>query len=114
MHSFLESKFEPHYLIYIHDLNISQNQLLAIAKKLAPNKTLEPYHDNTADMLMAAREKIAAGDYSPPVMFEFILVSVFGESYGGKHASDDDNKLLGIAGDKTDADIETILRPLFA
>lgn len=98
--------------VRIHDMNISQNRVLAIARKVAPHKTLEPYHESTAEMFKAAHEKIASGDYSLPVLFEHILCSLFGEGYGAQHTSEADNKLLGIAGDKTDADVEAILKPL--
>lgn len=100
--------------VRIHDINISQNRLLAIVRKLAPNKSFDPYHDSTAEIFKAANEKIANGDYSMPVLYDHIIVSLFGEGYGGKHPSEDDNKLLGIAGDKTDADVEAILKPLLA
>ena len=100
--------------VQVHDMSISQNKLLAIAKKVAPNKALEPYHESTAEIFKATNEKIAKGDYSLPVMYDHIICSLFGEGYGALHASEDDNKLLGVAGDKTDADLEAILKPLLA
>lgn len=100
--------------VRIHDLSISQNKLVAIAKKISPNRTLEPYHDSTEEIFKGAHEKVAKGDHSPGVMFEFIICSLFGEGYDALHTSEADNKLLGIAGDKSDADIEAILKPLLA
>ena len=100
--------------VRVHDMSISQNRLLAVAKKVAPNKTLEPYYESTTEIFKAANEKIAKGDHSLPVLFEHIICSLFGEGYDALHASEDDNKLLGVAGDKTDADIEAIMKPLLA
>ncbi|KIM94044.1 hypothetical protein OIDMADRAFT_45857 [Oidiodendron maius Zn] len=55
--------------VRVHDMSISQNRILAIARKLAPNKNYEPYHDNTDEMFQNANDKIAKGDYSLPVAF---------------------------------------------
>lgn len=99
--------------VRIHDMNLSQNRILAIARKLAPNKTLEPYYESTAEIFKKAEAKIAQGDYSLPVIYEFIICSLWGEGYGAQHPSEDDNELLGIAGDLTDADVEALMKPLF-
>jgi hypothetical protein len=99
-------------VVRIHDINISQNRLLAAARKAAPNKILEPYHDSTEKIFKDASEKIAQGDFSLGVLYEQIICSLFGEGYDSLHASEADNKLLGVAGDKTDADIEAILKRL--
>lgn len=99
--------------VRVHDMNLSQNRILAIARKLAPNKTWEPYHESTAEIFKNAQAKIAKGDYSLPVIYEFIICSLWGEGYDALHPSEDDNKLLGIAGDFTDADVEELMKPLF-
>lgn len=100
--------------VYIHDMQVSQKMILAAAQRVAPNKTFEPYHDSTEEIVNAANEKLGKGDYSMPVMFELIIVSIFGEGYGAKHTSEADNKLLGIAGNMTEADLDDIFKPLLA
>ena len=97
----------------VHDINISQNRILQIARKVAPSTTFEPYYASTAEILKDAYEKIGKGDYSLPVMLDFIIGSIFAEGSDGLHDSDDDNKLLGIAG-KTDGDVEAIVKSLLA
>lgn len=99
--------------VSVQDMTMSQNRLLAIIKKLTPNKKQEPVYSNTDEMFKTAHEKLAKGDYSVEVMFEFILCSLFGDGYNGL-MSKTDNELLGIPGDKTDEDAEAILKSLLA
>ena len=99
--------------VHVQDMTVSQNGILAIVRKLAPNKKYEPLYTDTAEMCKAAHEKIASGDLSTGVLYQHVIVSIFGEGYGGIVAKSD-NELLGIPGNKTDADIEAILKPLLA
>lgn len=99
--------------VYIQDLVTTQNKLLALAKKVAPEKTKswEPVPISTASTKSAADAALAKGDHSLPVLFEYLFVSFFAEGYGAEYKNLD-NELFGIAGDKNDADIEAILAPL--
>ena len=97
--------------VYVEDIQTSQNRILAIAKKLAPEKKWDPVPTNTEEMKKSSDEKIAKGDFSMGVMYEYLFLSVFGEGFGGRMEKTD-NKLLGVPGNKTDADIEAILKPL--
>jgi hypothetical protein len=99
--------------VYVQDLVTTQNKILALAKKIAPEKTKswEPVPTYTASIKSASDAALAKGDHSLPVLFEYLFVSIFGEGYGGQ-AKTLDNELLGVAGNKTDADIEAILAPL--
>jgi len=97
--------------VYVEDIKISQNKLLALAKKAAPEKKWEPVPTSIAETLKAANEAVANGQYTFPVLYNFLFVSVFGEGYGGL-IEKNDNVLLGVAGDKTDADVEAILKNL--
>lgn len=99
--------------VYVQDMVVSQNKILAIAKKVAPEKTKtwEPVPTSLADVKKASDEALAKGQFSVPVLVEYLFVSLFGDGYGGLMEKTD-NELLGIPGDKTDADIEAILIPL--
>ena len=46
-------------------------------------------------------------------MAEYLYVAQFGEGYGSLMERTD-NELLGISNDKTDADIEAIVRPVLS
>ena len=97
--------------VYVQDLVTSQNKILALAKKIAPEKTKswEPVPTSLTPLKSASDAALAKGDHS--VLGEYIFVAIFGEGYGGRFEKLD-NELLGVAGDKTDADIEAILTPL--
>jgi uncharacterized protein YbjT (DUF2867 family) len=99
--------------VYVQDMVTSQNKILDIARKIAPEKTKtwEPVPTSLADVKKASDDELAKGNFSVPVMVEYLFVSLFGAGYGGLMEKTD-NELLGVAGDKTDADIEAILTPL--
>jgi len=92
--------------VRVHDIAITQNRLLEIAKKVAPEKKWAPIPTDTAQMYEAANAALAKGDLS--VMYEYILVGVIAEGYGGLFENVE-NELLGVPG-KTEADIETIFK----
>lgn len=97
--------------VYVQDMATSQNKLLAIAKKIAPEKTetWEPVATSLATMKKASDDALAKGQFSNEVMVAYLYVSVMGDGYGGL-IEKSDNELLGIAGDKTDADVEAIMK----
>jgi len=94
--------------VRVQDIAITQNQLLEIAKKVAPEKRWAPIPTSTSDMYEAANAALAKGDHS--VMYDYIIVGVIAKGYGGlfEHL---DNKLLGVPG-KTEADIEAVFKKL--
>ena len=99
--------------VYVKDIDVSQKQLLAIAKKVAgPGKTwAEPVVLDTAELEKSSYESLAKGQVTPPVMFNFLFRIIFGpEEYGGRFEKTD-NELLGIKG-KTEADVEAIFASL--
>ncbi|CAD6443912.1 7b9d34ae-6f7f-4e02-a433-f5227adeb13a [Sclerotinia trifoliorum] len=96
--------------VYIQDIQITQNRLLELAKKVAPEKQWEPVHAETAKILASSNEKLAKGEVTMEVMLGYIVVSLFGKEYGGK-IEKTDNELLGLK-EKTDADVEAILKKL--
>ncbi|KUJ17666.1 isoflavone reductase family protein-like protein CipA [Mollisia scopiformis] len=99
--------------VYIQDLVLTQNKIFALAKKVAPEKTKswEPVPTSTTSIKGSSDAALAKGDDSLPVLFEYLYVLFFGEGYDAEY-KELDNELLGIAGDKSDADIEAILAPI--
>ena len=98
--------------VYVKDIDISQNQLLEIAKKVDPGKTWEePILVDTAELEKSSYESLAKGEVTLAVMMAFIMRIIFGPpEYGGRFTKTD-NELLGVKG-KTEADAEAILRSL--
>lgn len=94
--------------VRIHDIAVTQNQLLKIAKKVAPEKIWAPVPTSTAEMYNAANAALAKGDHS--LMYDYIVVGVVAEGYGSLFENTE-NKLLGVPG-KTEADIEAIFKKL--
>jgi hypothetical protein len=99
--------------VYIQDVQISQNKLLALAKKVAPEKSFEPVAIKLADIEKFSNESMAKGEITMAVMFNYLFLSIFGGKEYGQPFVNDDNKLLGIAG-KTDADVEAIWKQYLA
>ena len=98
--------------VYVKDIDISQNQLLEIAKKVDPGKKWEePTVIETADVEKSSYESLAKGEYTMPVMIGFILRALFGPPEYGSQFTKTDNELLGIKG-KTEADVEALFKSL--
>lgn len=104
------SKFEEtkNRAVYIQDVQISQNRLLSIAKKVAPEKKWEVVPVKTADLFKSANEKLAKGEVTMDVMVGYLFVAVFEEGYPSRWEKPD-NELLGLKG-KTDAELEAIVK----
>lgn len=95
--------------VYVKDIDISQNRLLEIAKKVDPTKTWEPIQGSTAELLRQSNESLAKGQVTPSVMYGYLFRPIFGPpEYGGRYTTVD-NELLGIT-EKTDADVEAIFK----
>lgn len=92
--------------VYVEDIQISQNQLIAIGKKVLPEKPWEAIPTSIAEVNKAADEGLAKGDHS--VMFDYLVSAVYGEGFGGQFLKLD-NELLGITG-ITEADIESYFK----
>lgn len=98
--------------VYVKNIDISQNQLLEIAKKVDPTKKWErPIHVDTADLEKSSNESLAKGQVTNQVMVNYLFRALFGPREYGSQFMNVDNELLGIKG-KTEADIEDILRKL--
>lgn len=97
--------------VYVKDIDISQNQLLEMAKRVDPAKEWQPVHASTADMVKASDESIAKGQINQSVMMVYVFRAMFGPAEYGSRFAKVDNELLGIKG-KTEADVEAILKNL--
>ncbi|ATZ52869.1 hypothetical protein BCIN_08g04910 [Botrytis cinerea B05.10] len=104
------SKFEEtkNRAVYIQDVQTSQNSLLSIAKKVAPEKNWEAIPVKTADVLKSSNEKLAKGEITMEVMVGYIFVAIFGEEHRSSWEKSD-NELLGLK-EKTDAELEAIVK----
>ena len=98
--------------VFVKDIDISQAQILEIAKKVDPGRNWEePAIVDTAELEKSSYESLAKGQVTPPVMIAFLFRVIFGpEEYGGR-LSKTDNELLGIKG-KTLADVETLVKSM--
>ena len=96
--------------VYIEDIKVTQNQLLAIAKKLAPHKTWQPQHVKLDDMTAAADARLKQGLFDMQTFAPYLFRAVLDQEYGGNFTKTD-NGLLGLKG-KTEKDIAGILEPL--
>ncbi|PMD37523.1 putative isoflavone reductase like protein P3 [Hyaloscypha variabilis F] len=92
--------------VTVNDIVITQNQLLELAKKAAPQKQWSPIPTKTSDLLEATNAAFGKGDHS--VAVQYIFVAMFAEGYGGK-LENVENELLGVPG-KTLADLEAIYK----
>lgn len=98
--------------VYVKDIDITQKQLLEIAKRIDPEKIWEePTIVSTADLEKSSDESLAKGQVSMPVMLAYNIRAIFGPPEYGGHFLEVDNELFGIKG-KTEADVEALLRAL--
>jgi uncharacterized protein YbjT (DUF2867 family) len=97
-------------VVRIHDLVLTQNRLLELAKKAAPGRKWEPVHVRLDDLTAAADAKLKAGDIDNGVWFAYIMRGLLDPAYGPKFEKTD-NELLGIKG-KTEDDVVDILKSI--
>lgn len=95
--------------VFIQDMVTTQERMLAIAKKLAPERKWEPKHETIDAVHKAADEQMAKGNMG--AILEYLYPACMGDRYHNVFEQND-NELLGIKGDKTDKDIEAIMKPL--
>ena len=84
--------------VYIHDAVVTQNQLIAIAKKL-DGKDWDLTHTTSSSAEASAYTELKKENPDPTkVLFPLLQVSVLAEGYGGDFSAHLDNRLLGIKG----------------
>ncbi|KAL4865766.1 hypothetical protein BDV12DRAFT_210926 [Aspergillus spectabilis] len=98
--------------VYVHDVVTTQQHLLGLARKVAPERHWEPVQVSTEELARVSRDSYSKGQFDLQASMGFFSRAVFAEGYGGEFQQVD-NELLGL-GLKTDADLEIILRDVLA
>ena len=93
--------------VYIESIRLTQNQLLSIAQKVAPEKKWEVIPENLVEVKRAADERLSKGDMH--AAYEYLALALYAKGYGTAWEKLD-NELLGVPG-TTEADVEAILKP---
>ncbi|CAM1503244.1 Fc.00g080200.m01.CDS01 [Cosmosporella sp. VM-42] len=95
----------------IADYVTTQNELLARAKQIAPEKNWEPVHAKLDDLEAIANDRLSKGIFDIDTFRPYIFRAVFDPTYGGKF-DEVDNELIGLK-EKTEEDlIESMKRLL--
>ncbi|KAH7419519.1 hypothetical protein BKA64DRAFT_19578 [Cadophora sp. MPI-SDFR-AT-0126] len=94
--------------VYVEEIALTQNKLLAMAKKLTPGTTWEPVRGDLDAMKAASDERLKQGLFDDETFFPYIFMAGFGEGYGAK-LQKVDNELLGVKR-ITEADVEAMLK----
>ncbi|KAK3314127.1 hypothetical protein B0H66DRAFT_371990 [Apodospora peruviana] len=94
--------------VKVHDMVITQNRLLELAKRVAPGKEWQPVAGDLDEMLKAAGVKLAQGIYDVESTFPMLAKATFDNSCGCRY-TDTDNELLGVKG-KTEEDVVELLK----
>lgn len=97
--------------VYVEDIKVSQNQLVALAKEIAPGKPWDPQHVKLSDMITKGKERLSKGLIDFEALMPFLMKAVFDPACGGNFTKTD-NELLGVKG-KTEEDIREIFRGIF-
>lgn len=98
--------------VYVHDMVLTQHQVLASARRVAPERKWEPVEASTVDAEAQARENFAKGLTDIMSCVGFFFRSVLAEGYGGEFKNVD-NELLGL-GFKTDDDLDEMVKTVLA
>lgn len=96
--------------VRIHDIVISQNQLLALAKKVAPNKSWEVVPAKLDDLIAEADARLARGNFDMETFAPYLSRATLDPGYGGKFDTTD-NELLGVKGVSED-EVTQILKKI--
>ncbi|TVY78283.1 Pinoresinol reductase [Lachnellula suecica] len=99
--------------VYIKSTDQSQNGLLAIAKKLAPEKKWSQTDVSTVEVEKASNASLAKGEINQMVMYGYLFRAIFGKGdFGAKWSKEqDDSELLGVTQISED-DIAAFIKPL--
>lgn len=95
-------------VVYIHDTVTTQNKLLDLARKAAPEKTWNPVEVKLDDLTAQADERLAKGLFDMQTFAPYLFRAVLGPDSKAKFEKTD-NELLGVKG-VTEEDILEILK----
>lgn len=93
--------------VYIEDLKISQNELLALAQRVAPEKEWRPQPNTLDAVTKRADERLAQQLFDMETFVPYLHRAVLDPAYGGAFQKTD-NELLGLKG-KTEEDVFQIM-----
>ncbi|KAK9490961.1 hypothetical protein V1508DRAFT_423354 [Lipomyces doorenjongii] len=96
--------------VYVSEIIISQNQLLPVAKQIAPSKPWSPVAVDLDVVVASAKERLAQGQHDLATVMPILLKSIMDPEYGVKFVKND-NDLLGIKL-KTEEFLVELLTPL--
>ena len=82
--------------VRIHNAAITQNQLMALARRAAPNKTFEIVNTTLDEVTAAADARLAKGLFDMQTFMPYLMRAVFDAQYGGNFTGKTDNELLGV------------------
>ncbi|KAK3381198.1 hypothetical protein B0H63DRAFT_475082 [Podospora didyma] len=98
--------------VHVHDIVLTQNRLLALAKQVAPNRDWQPVPADMDTLIAAAGEKMSRGIFDKDSIFSFLYRATFDPACGCAFDATD-NELLGIKG-KTEEDVIELLKTYLA
>ncbi|OAA33973.1 NAD(P)-binding domain protein [Beauveria brongniartii RCEF 3172] len=81
--------------VFLEDIKISQERLLALAKQAAPEKPWKVSYAKTEDLVKVAGEGLAKGIFTLDNIAPFIHQAIVTPGYGGNFDTSD-NELLGL------------------
>lgn len=81
--------------VFIDDIKISQNRILALAKQVAPEKEWDVQHVDVDEAVAEAQEKWDKGIIEPSTVIPFLLKAALVKGNGG-YFEKTDNELLGL------------------
>lgn len=96
--------------VYIESAKLSQNRLLALAKRVAPGKPWEPQPAKLDDITATADARLAQKLFDAETFVPYLFRSILDPAYGGNFEKTD-NELLGLK-EETEQDILDILQKL--
>ncbi|KAG4434321.1 hypothetical protein IFR05_010199 [Cadophora sp. M221] len=97
--------------IWVKDIDVSQNQLLDLAKALTPGEEWEVKQVDTAALEKESLSQLQKNKFGPLTMMGFLKRAIFAPGYGNKfeHVH---NSVLGITGISKD-DVEELVASIF-
>ncbi|KEF56862.1 uncharacterized protein A1O9_07052 [Exophiala aquamarina CBS 119918] len=96
--------------VYVSELVLSQNQLLSVARQIAPSKPWAPVSVDLDALVKSAMERLARGQHDLPTVLPILLKSAMDPEFGAKF-TENDNGLLGIQS-KTEEYLIELITPL--
>jgi uncharacterized protein YbjT (DUF2867 family) len=93
--------------VRVQDLQITQNKLLDIARKVYPEKKWEPVSANLEELYAGALSNLSKGIVDHPTIVSFLYRGLLDPAYGGAFQNVD-NELLGLKTKGEDFIVETI------